>query len=196
MQDGSTRDNHHVPQLHKARSTAPQRELTSDKMPYRRPELVQLSMPQNAAVEPSAPRPEAVAAANWWAQQLEQPPLHGLGAREQTNIANAATAVGRTQKTPEQVEAFRTALAEVIEQELSERPEDWRPGDPSFASAFRAIAGDYRPARELETAAERAGFKLKMFDVPMKTVMWVNPGVVTVAVGHGGITEVVWREGQ
>lgn len=110
-------------------------------------------------------------------------------------MANAATAVGRTEKTPEQIEAFRVALAEVIEQKLRERPEEWRPDNPSWASAFRQIAGDYRPAQELETAAEEAGFKLKMFDVPMKTVMWVNPGIVKVAVGHGGITEVVWQEG-
>ncbi|WP_328631955.1 hypothetical protein [Streptomyces sp. NBC_00356] len=111
-------------------------------------------------------------------------------------MANAVTAVGRSPKTPEQIEAFRVALAEVIERQLSERPEDWRPDNPSWASYSRTIAGDYRPAQELETAAEEAGFKLKMFDAPMKTVMWVNPGIVKVAIGHGGIAEVVWQEGQ
>ncbi|MET4670863.1 hypothetical protein [Streptomyces sp. PvR018] len=149
-------------------------------------------MPPN----PAKPRPEAVAAADWWAQQLDQPPVHGLGAREQTDFANAATAVARTPKTAEQIEAFRIALAEVIERKLSDRPESWRPDDPSWGSYSRTIAGDYRPAEELETAAEAAGFQLKMFDVPMKTVMWVNPGIVKVAVGHGGIAEVVWQESR
>jgi hypothetical protein len=149
-------------------------------------------MPPN----PAKPRAEAVAAADWWAQQLEQEPVHGIGSPDQTDFANSATTVGRVQKTPEQIEAFRVALAEVIERKLSDRPEDWRPDNPSWGSYSRTIAGDYRPAEELETAAEEAGFKLKMFDVPMKTVMWVNPGVVKVAVGHGGITEVVWQEGR
>ncbi|MGA5424538.1 hypothetical protein [Streptomyces lavendulocolor] len=141
----------------------------------------------------SAPRPEAVAAADWWAQQLASPPAHEVGATESTAFVNAATAVGRKSKTPEQIEAFRLALAEVIERKLRERPEDWRPDNPSWASYSRTIAGDYRPAQELETAAEEAGFKLKMFDVPMKTVMWVNPGKVSVAVGHGGGQETIWE---
>ncbi|MEC4016128.1 hypothetical protein [Streptomyces sp. H27-D2] len=146
--------------------------------------------------ERTPPRPEAVAAADWWALQLAQPPVHGIGAQEQSDFANAATAVSRKPKTPEQIDDFRVALAEMIERKLSKRPEDWRPDNPSWASAFRTIAGDYRPAQELETAAEQAGFQLKMFDVPMKTVMWINPGIVRVAVGHGGIDEVVWQEAQ
>lgn len=154
-------------------------------------------MPQSpAAKEPTTPRIEAVSAADWWAQQLEQEPVHGIGSPDQTDFANAATAVGRKSKTPEQIEAFRVALADVIERKLSRRSEDWRPDDPLFASAFRTIAGDYRPAEELEAAAEEAGFRLKMLDVPMKTVMWINPGIVKVAVGHGGIIETVWQESQ
>jgi hypothetical protein len=113
-------------------------------------------MPPN----PAKPRAEAVAAADWWAQQLEQEPVHGIGSPDQTDFANSATTVGRVQKTPEQIEAFRVALAEVIERKLSDRPEDWRPDNPSWGSYSRTIAGDYRPAEELETAAEEAGFNV------------------------------------
>lgn|SRR4051812_48038144 len=142
---------------------------------------------------PTTPRPEAVAAADWWAQQLASSPDHEIGAPRSTAFANAATAVGRKPKTAEQIEAFRNALAEEIERRLGAHPDNWRPDEPLWGSYIRTIAGDYRPAEELEAAAERVGFKLTMFDVPMKTVMWVNPGKVSVAVGHGGAQETVWQ---
>src|SRR5262245_57257809 len=37
---------------------------------------------------PMAPRPEAVAAAAWWAEQLATPPRHDVGAPLRTALAN------------------------------------------------------------------------------------------------------------
>jgi hypothetical protein len=139
----------------------------------------------------TSPRPEAVAAADWWAQQLAAPADHEIGSPTQTAFANAATTIGRNPKAPEQIEAFRAAAADAIEGHVSQY--EWRPDEPLFGSYMRTITCDYGPDPLLADAAERAGFKLSTLDLPMKTVMWVNPGKVSVAVGHGGGQQVVWQ---
>jgi hypothetical protein len=48
----------------------------------------------------------------------------------------------------------------------------------------------------LHDAAERAGFTIGMFDLPMKTTMWINPGQVSVAGGHGAGPKVIWAADQ
>ncbi|MEU1601307.1 hypothetical protein ABZ468_53770, partial [Streptomyces sp. NPDC005708] len=65
------------------------------------------------------PRPEAAAAAAWWAEQLATPSRHDVGAPLRTALANVTTAHGRRQRTREQIDAFRTALADRIEQHLA-----------------------------------------------------------------------------
>ncbi|MGP4085472.1 hypothetical protein [Streptomyces sp. KR55] len=137
------------------------------------------------------PRPEAVAAANWWAEQLATLPQHDVGAPLSTAFANVATEHGRRQRTPEQIDAFRTALADRIEQHVAQY--SWRPDEPDFGSYMRSIGVDYGPDDVLADAAERAGFKLTSFDLPMKTVMWINPGIVKVAEGHGAGPVVIWE---
>ncbi|WDO09932.1 BTG family protein [Streptomyces murinus] len=138
------------------------------------------------------PRPEAVAAATWWAKQLSEPVRHdlGRGATDASELTNTASALVRRQHSQDEIDAFREALADEIEEHVAEC--GWRPDEPDFGSALRALAVDYGPDPVLADAAERAGFKLTMFDLPLKTVMWVNPGVVKVAEGHGAPITVVW----
>lgn len=138
------------------------------------------------------PRPEAVAAATWWAEQLAQPTAHrtGAGPESQGFVQAVSDLVGH-EFTHEQIEAFRIALAEEIERHVA--GDGWRPDEPNFGSYMRSIMVDYGPDPVLADAAERAGFKLRTLDLPMKTVMWVNPGKVSVAAGHGTEPVVIWK---
>lgn len=142
-----------------------------------------------------SPRPEAIAAADWWAQKLASPGRHdvGRGAEESSALANTVAALVQRQRSQAEIDAFRLALAEEIEQHVARY--SWRPDDPHFGSAMRAITVDYGPDPVLADAAERAGFQLKILDLPMKTVMWINPGIVQVAGGHSTQPTVIWRAG-
>jgi len=139
-----------------------------------------------------SPRPEAVAAADWWAKKLSEPVSHdlGRGAEPSSGLANAVSALVRRQRSHAEIEAFRQALADEIEQHLTEH--SWLPDDPHFGSYMRSVGVGYGPDDVLSDAAEKAGFDLKMLDLPVKTVMWINPGVVKVAQGHGASITVIW----
>lgn len=140
-----------------------------------------------------SPRPEAIAAADWWAQKLANPGQHdvGRGAEGSSALANTVAAIVQRQRSQAQIEAFREALAEEIEQHVEKY--GWRPDEPDFGSYMRAIEVDYGPDPVLADAAEKAGFELKILDLPMKTVMWINPGVVKVAEGYCAQPVVIWR---
>ncbi|MEU6318132.1 hypothetical protein [Streptomyces sp. NPDC047009] len=137
------------------------------------------------------PRPEAVAAAAWWAEQLAAPPQHDVGAPLSTAFADVATDHGRRQRVLERIDAFRTALADRIEQHLAQYC--WLPDEPDFGAYVRAIMVGYRRGDVLADAAERAGFTLTSFDLPVRTVMWINPGIVKVAAGHGAQSVAIWK---
>ena len=155
--------------------------------------------------EPPDPRPEAVAAAAWWASRLGRA-VHDIGARtsgerDSTAFALAATAVAGGRFTDEQVAAFRRELAVTIEGHLRRWQTDpfegaWRPADPQWGSALRSFGCDYGPEPVLKDAAERAGFTIRSLDLPMKTVMWVNPGIVRVREGCSADAVTVWDAGD
>lgn len=138
-------------------------------------------------------RPESVAAAAWWAEKLADPASHdvGRGAEQQSALANAVSDLVRRQRSHAQIDAFRQALADEIEQHVEMY--SWRPDQPDLGSAMRAIMVDYGPDPVLADAAEKAGFELKMLDLPTKTVMWINPGIVSVSEGHSAEPVVIWR---
>ncbi|MHC3474674.1 hypothetical protein ACYF6T_39105 [Streptomyces sp. 7R007] len=140
-----------------------------------------------------SPRPEATAAANWWADKLAGPARHdvGSGAEESSAIANTMSALVQRQRSQAQIDAFREALAEDIEQHLGTY--GWLPDHPEFGSYMRAVMVDYGPDPVLAGAAEKAGFELRTLDLPMKTVMWINPGIVKVSEGHSAKPVVIWR---
>lgn len=137
------------------------------------------------------PRPEAVAAAAWWAEQLATPAVrHDVGDDTANVMSNTVAALVRRQRDQAQIDAFREVLAEEIEKHVEQY--SWRPEEPHFGSAMRAIMVDYGPDPVLADAAEKAGLELKVLDLPMKTVMWINPGRVEVAAGYRSAPIVVW----
>lgn len=136
-------------------------------------------------------RPEVVAAARWWADQLAGPSEHRIVRAGEPGavtgaLVNAASSLAARQFTAEEVEAFRVALEAELERHMDAH--GWAKAvteGPLWGSAMRRIGNDYGPDPVLVDAAEAAGLKLTMFDLPMKTNMWINPGSVRVSAGYG-----------
>jgi BTG family len=110
-------------------------------------------------------RPEAAAAAAWWADAL------GDGA----DAGRATT--------------FRQELAERIE--LLCEDAAWQPDIPTCGSCGRQVISDPRPDEALARAARTAGVTALLDGLP-RAVMWVNPGEVTVEAAGDGEPEQVW----
>ncbi|WP_018219126.1 DUF2267 domain-containing protein [Salinispora vitiensis] len=139
---------------------------------------------------PIDPKPEARAAATWWADKLTSDTRHDLGGRDAAEQAatatfNVASVMLRQRFTPAQADRFADALATLIDQHL-------RGEAPQQDFARLAIHCDYGIDPVLAEAATRAGLSVSMFDLPMKTNMWIIPGRVTVSEGYGAPDEVVW----
>jgi hypothetical protein len=151
--------------------------------------------------ETITPRPEAIAAAAWWASRLGYA-AHDIGSRDpgerqSSEFAFLATGLANRTFTDEQREAFRRELAGTIEEHLRRWESGvhegaWRPENPQWGSALRSFGCDYHPESVLTDAAERAGIKIGSLDLPMKTTMWVNPGIVRVGEGYGAGIVTVW----
>lgn len=135
------------------------------------------------------PRPEAIAAAHWWACKLAQ-------AAEHEDITSRPVTYRRPRHlyTAQQADAFRAHLAEVFERHLAEPLHGWRPEDPAWGRAFRSITTGYGLHPFLREAAEAAGIEVDSSDLPGETTMWIDPGCVRVGWGHGAAPVVVWHE--
>jgi hypothetical protein len=149
------------------------------------------------------PRAEAQHAASWWTSRLGRA-SHDIGQRddderEKSALAEMAARLIGDRFTDQQRQDFRAALADRIEEHLQKLSTGiwkggWDPAEPQRGSANRAIGCDYGPDQVLNDAAMRAGLSIQMLDLPMKTVMWINPGVVKVAEGYNADPVVVWRK--
>ncbi|WP_245603500.1 hypothetical protein [Salinispora cortesiana] len=115
---------------------------------------------------PVVPSPEASAAARWWANELA-----------------TGTAMLRRRFTAAQADRFAAALAELIDQRLGRQA-------PQQGSAV-TIDCDYRLHPLLADAAWRSGLLVSMYDLPMRTYMWITPGRVAVSEGRAP-EEIVW----
>lgn len=149
------------------------------------------------------PRTEAMHAANWWAGRLGRAAQKVTERRDRAErktqdfTETAALLSGRT-FTDEQRAAFRRELAPLIEAHLREHEtgiwqDSWRPDEPKWGSATRDISIDYGAHPVLKAAAEAAGITLRTLDLPLKTVMWINPGEVIVGEGYNAPPVDVWR---
>jgi hypothetical protein len=110
-------------------------------------------------------RPEAAAAAAWWADALGD----GVDA-------------GR-------VEAFRRELAERIEALCEDAA--WEPDIPTYGTCGRQVLSDPQPDEAITRAAWVAGVTERLDSLP-RAVMWVNPGEVTVETEGAAEPAQVW----
>jgi BTG family protein len=149
----------------------------------------------------TGPRPEAIAAAAWWASWLNGPPAHDvgrrtLGERDSSDRATLAAVIVHRTFTAAQVARFAAELAAGIETRLAEQearsPGSWRPDNPAWGSALRCVSIDYHPWALFRDAADRAGFRLPGLALPMKSATWINPGQVRAAAGYGAERVTIW----
>lgn len=133
-------------------------------------------------------RDETKAAVDWWGEAIRQAKFDNgdpsLAGGMTTMLANMLSR--QHPVTDEQVEAFKVALAPCIDKMLDGAD----PEDPSFGSYSRTLGVDYGPDRALATAAKECGIDYSRF--PCKTVMWINPGHVSVSHGYGAPVEDVF----
>lgn len=103
-------------------------------------------------------RPEIQAAAKWWADQLRSIPKFDNGDPSfpsQISGAMAASARSQVQVPDEQIERFRVALEQRIEEDFASLP--WDESIPHAGSALRTIGSDYGPVPPIQTAIDDVG---------------------------------------
>lgn len=130
---------------------------------------------------------EIAAAVKWWADCLRSPRPHNNGDAMQSMLSTAVTR-SKSPLSEEQIAGFEKSLEATIRRSCQEC---WDPAEPSRGSYFRTIGVDYGPDLCLVTAANVGGFDID-YRLPIKTVMWINPGEVKVAEGYGAAPKVIW----
>ena len=111
-------------------------------------------------------------AAQWWTDQLKSSSVkHDNGTIDPNLLAVLAFCGPRSKDyTGEQLDSFRSHLANHVESEIKE----W--GDC-------LISTDYDPDEVLRKAAEQSGIKLRSLDLPWKT--WTRATADKVILSHG-----------
>lgn len=125
--------------------------------------------------------PQAMAAARWWADALRDPKQdNGDG------MFNVLLSLVRSEPpSDEQLDVFTAHLARAIDRRMVDTP--W----------MVIIGVDYGPDPILAAAADAAGIRRSGYAFPVKTCMWIKPGVgVTVSCGYRAPDESVWSAPQ
>jgi hypothetical protein len=130
----------------------------------------------------TTPCPAALAAAAWWANQLNGDAAQDAGDGGINGMYALLKGSLSTRHPVDRVEAFGASLAHRIAAELERR------------SWGVTIGVDYGPDPILQDAAADAGIRLGMADLPIKTVMWVKPDEVAVAAGYSADRETIFAE--
>lgn len=140
---------------------------------------------------------EARIGARWWANCLRNPDsvTHDAG----DLMVNAMTSWARDADSrndefpPEKVDRFEEALIPKIQDRIDDQP--WDPQQPFMRNT--AIRCDYHADPILQEAADDVGLEISsMTTFPIKTTMYIDPGEVRVAGGHGNDPETIWESGE
>ena len=128
---------------------------------------------------------EIEAAADWWAAQLAGEPKHETGDAA-LNMAHEEAALRRKKPTAEQVALFREYLIAKLPEQDGFAGVQWNLETPGWCGYVRGcvLSVDYGPSPFLREALLAAGIDPYMA-LPVKTVMWVNPGSVKARGGYG-----------
>lgn len=135
--------------------------------------------------------PVAVAAANWWAQQIGCPQFKAVtgdeprAERDPLELAGvmAAMLAHSHPVTEDAGQKFAALLAKHISDSLTRQQAAGRVYGVT-------LSVDYGPDRTLGDIAEAAGVSTSRF--PWKTTMWVQPDYVTASLGYGANARLVW----
>ena len=144
---------------------------------------------------------EAKVAAKFWADQLRygakfqsSSPLQRLiapGSTKDSDDIDAMCSLAASfakKLTEDQIQEFEKLLAQIIQEKIIE-PESmgWEKSKtvPGWGSATRTIGTDYAMCSELQAAYQAVGGSPNATAFSIKTMMWINPGSVTVRHGYG-----------
>ncbi len=137
---------------------------------------------------------EIEAAVNWWKSVMRNPKQDaGDG------TVNMVAAWAKSHTPPmesDKIEDFGRELSSRLPAFLKKGAwKDAEEGDSGVGSMCRVLAVDYGPDTLLREAAEAAGIRAGSGDLcfPIKTVMWINPGRVSVSYGYGAKEEVIFE---
>jgi hypothetical protein len=144
---------------------------------------------------------EATTAARWWADRLRCGAKHQSGsplarsvspqAAYETDIIDVLSlmvAESVRKLSAEQIDLFESCLARIVDKRFCQSS-GWKPDQPKWGCAMRTLAVDYGACDELRAAYQYAGGTLNARVFPIKTVMWISPGSVTVRYGYGSDSE-------
>lgn len=140
---------------------------------------------------------EATVVARWWADFMRNDFSQNAGSEDESARAVTQSAnqmAGLLPPLPaEKIIAFEKALEAGVNKLIQKSVDKgtWKEENPRWGSAFRTIATDYGPEPILREALDAAGIRSGMY-LPIKTVSWVDPGLVTASAGYGAGIEVVW----
>jgi hypothetical protein len=137
-------------------------------------------------------REEVKVAAKWWADQLCQSPNHDAGDLG-INTVSLFAASKLPPLDPIQIAQFEEFLQQEIEQYLLASC-SWNPDRPLFGSYHRVVATDYGPDPILGEALKAANIQAPSLRLPIKTVMWIDPGKVSVASGYRAKEVILYQE--
>jgi len=149
----------------------------------------------------------AEAAANWWIDQMsgnkqnwDNGAFEPGGAKDMeqaammTLLGNLAANTARDRIHTGQFEIFRETLITSIKEEYERKMEWAKENSPDRIESGWCNVGlhtDYHPEGILRDAAEKAGIDGQAF--PCKTGMWISDKKVSVSLGYGADTEIIFN---
>ena len=136
--------------------------------------------------------PEVAIAARWWTYQLLN--MTPAESGDAFNDAFRDTIRGKFCRpvTPDKAADFEDALAR-LGHEVIDEDDGWDVTRPEWGAIHRTCCKvDYNASRVLTQAANEAGIANIDMRLPIKTVMWINPGSVKVAKGYRASVEEVY----
>ena len=130
--------------------------------------------------------PEISFAAKWWAEVLNSSPFYQSGDSWQDILLSF---IPWSKAPRRELDLFRTKLESTMKEKFCS---SWDSKRPRFGGALRVVGVDYEPDLLLSEAGLAAGIDISL-RLPVKTVMWVNPGEVRVAIGYRAPIKVVYN---
>ncbi|HVL13594.1 MAG TPA: hypothetical protein VM529_13585 [Gemmata sp.] len=147
-----------------------------------------------AMVLVSEDAPEIVAAAKWWADVLRSGAKFDNGDDSSAGgLAGAMAMLSRPEFAADVLDKFEAELRAGMARWFNDRG-GWSVEQPDWGSYGRCVSVDYGPCRVLSDALTRAGGRgngITCF--PWKTVMWVDPGKVTVRYGYAAPVTTIYH---
>ena len=137
--------------------------------------------------------PEIVAAAKWWADVLRSGARFDNGDNSAAGgLAGAMALLSRPKFAAEVLDKFEAELRAGMARRFNDLG-GWSAEQPDWGSYGRCVSVDYGPCQVLSDALARAGGRdngITCF--PWKTVMWVDPGKVTVRHGYAAPVKTIY----